>query len=244
VQVLEKSLFAAFDCKENIKKFRSCDANCGGDSCARIFALIQKLALPLRSCCSARECAVEASASNRGIAGNHPSCISLIVRGAHGSPDQRGLKTRGGRANRRRCARKRRFPSVRWVVTHSNMSTVVLCQNFSGEALVSRSLRTREIGTGYGVLPSGGTRSLRIEGKTGFIRLNDFECQALRQRIGTVWTDSLLASNRGEGGGCMLYKFIAVNDRISFSNDTLIIFSRAANARPRSRAPDTPLSTR
>jgi hypothetical protein len=48
------------------------------------------------------------------------------------------LKTKGGRANRRRCARKRRFPSVRWVVTHSNMSTVVLCRNFSSEALVSR----------------------------------------------------------------------------------------------------------
>src|SRR5262249_35855390 len=81
------------------------------------------------------------------------------------------------------------------------------------------------------------------EGKTGFIRLNDLECQALQQRIGTVCTDSLLASDRGEGGGCMLYEFIAANDRISFSNDTLIIFS-CADARPRSRAPDPPLSTR
>jgi hypothetical protein len=125
---------------------------CDSDPYARIYAVIQKLALPLRSCCGARNHLADASAPNQAIARNHASCISLIVRGAHGSPDQRGLKTRGGRANRRRCARKRRFPSVRWVVTHSSMSTVVLCRNFSGEALVSRLLRTREIGACYGVL--------------------------------------------------------------------------------------------
>ena len=125
---------------------------CDSDPPARIYAVIQKLALRLRNCCGARKQPPDASASNQAIAGNHASCISFIVRGAHGSPDQRGLKTRGGRANRRRCARKRRFPSVRWVVTHSNMSTVVLCRNFSSEALVSRLRRTREIGTCYGVL--------------------------------------------------------------------------------------------
>jgi hypothetical protein len=86
------------------------------------------------------------------------------------------------------------------------------------------------------------------EGKTGFIRLNDFMCQALQQRIGTLQTDSLLASHRGEGGGCMLYEIIAAEDHISFSSDTVIILSCAADAdadvRPRSRAPDNPLSTR
>lgn len=34
-----------------------------------------------------------------------PIVYFLIVRDAHGSPDQRGLRTKGGRANRRRCAR-------------------------------------------------------------------------------------------------------------------------------------------
>jgi hypothetical protein len=58
------------------------------------------------------------------------------------------FKDRGGRANRRRCARWRRFPSDCQVQTHSNMSNVVLCRNFSGEAFMSRSLRTREIRNG------------------------------------------------------------------------------------------------
>ena len=57
------------------------------------------------------------------------------------------FKDRGGRANRRRCARWRRFPSDCRIKTHSNMSMVGLCRNFSGEALASRSLRTREIRT-------------------------------------------------------------------------------------------------
>src|SRR4030088_676483 len=51
------------------------------------------------------------------------------------------FKKRGGRANRRRCARWRRFPSECRVLPHSNMGNVVLCRNFSGGAFVSRSLR-------------------------------------------------------------------------------------------------------
>ena len=43
------------------------------------------------------------------------------------------LKKRGGRANRRRCARWRRFPSDCRVRPHSDMRNMVLCQNFSGE---------------------------------------------------------------------------------------------------------------
>jgi hypothetical protein len=50
------------------------------------------------------------------------------------------FKDRGGRANRRRCARWRRFPSDCRVQTHSNMSDVVLCRNFSGGAFMPRSL--------------------------------------------------------------------------------------------------------
>jgi len=53
---------------------------------------------------------------------------------------------RGGRANRRRCARWRRSPNVCRTETYSNMGTVGLCRNFSGEAFVSRSVWTREIG--------------------------------------------------------------------------------------------------
>lgn len=41
------------------------------------------------------------------------------------------FKKRGGRANRRRCARWRRFPSDCRGKPHSNMRNVVLCRNFS-----------------------------------------------------------------------------------------------------------------
>ena len=58
------------------------------------------------------------------------------------------FKKRGGRANRRRCARWRRFPSDCRSKPHSNMRNVVLCRNFSRWAFVSRSLRTREIRNG------------------------------------------------------------------------------------------------
>jgi len=46
------------------------------------------------------------------------------------------FKKRGGRANRRRCARWRRFPSDCRFEAHSNMSTAVLCRNFSSGTLV------------------------------------------------------------------------------------------------------------
>jgi hypothetical protein len=47
----------------------------------------------------------------------------------------------------------------------------------------------------------------------------------------------------------MLYEIIAADDRISFSNDTVsndtvVFFPCAIDARPHSRAPDTPSSTR
>jgi hypothetical protein len=41
------------------------------------------------------------------------------------------FKKRGGRANRRRCARWRCFPGDCWVVTHSNMGNGILCRIFS-----------------------------------------------------------------------------------------------------------------
>jgi hypothetical protein len=41
------------------------------------------------------------------------------------------FKKRGGRANRRRCARWRRFPSDCRSKPHSNMRNAVLCRNFS-----------------------------------------------------------------------------------------------------------------
>src|SRR5882724_10157505 len=44
------------------------------------------------------------------------------------------FKERGGRANRRRCARWRRFPSDCRIEAHSNMRAVVLCRNFSSGA--------------------------------------------------------------------------------------------------------------
>ena len=41
------------------------------------------------------------------------------------------FKKRGGRANRRRCARWRRFPSDCQGKPHSNVRNAVLCRNFS-----------------------------------------------------------------------------------------------------------------
>ena len=41
------------------------------------------------------------------------------------------FKKRGGRANRRRCARWRRFPSDCRVRPHSDMGNMDLCRNFS-----------------------------------------------------------------------------------------------------------------
>src|ERR1700726_2636188 len=43
------------------------------------------------------------------------------------------FKERGGRANRRRCARWRRFPSDCRIGTYSDTGNGVLCLNFSGE---------------------------------------------------------------------------------------------------------------
>ena len=54
------------------------------------------------------------------------------------------FKERGGRANRRRCARWRRFPSDCRTETHSNMRTVVLCRNFSSGTSVSLALKKRD----------------------------------------------------------------------------------------------------
>src|SRR5712671_1333108 len=54
------------------------------------------------------------------------------------------FKERGGRANRRRCARWRRFPSDCRTETHSNMRTVVLCRNFSSGTSVSLASYKRD----------------------------------------------------------------------------------------------------
>ena len=54
------------------------------------------------------------------------------------------FKERGGRANRRRCARWRRFPSDCRTETHSNMRAVVLCRNFSSGTSVSLASNRRD----------------------------------------------------------------------------------------------------
>src|SRR5579863_186657 len=55
------------------------------------------------------------------------------------------IKVRGGRANRRRCARWRRFPSDCRIEARSDMGGGVLCRNFSGGTFAARLRRTREI---------------------------------------------------------------------------------------------------
>src|SRR6202161_1148991 len=75
------------------------------------------------------------------------------------------FKERGGRANRRRCARWRRFPSDCRFEAYSNMSIAVLCRNFSGGALASRSIRTREIRTGPTAAAEGeGSGQVKTDG--------------------------------------------------------------------------------
>src|SRR6476659_3970661 len=56
------------------------------------------------------------------------------------------FEKRGGRANRRRCARWRRFPSDCRIELHSDMRIVVLCRNFSRRDIrVLSALKKREI---------------------------------------------------------------------------------------------------
>jgi len=58
---------------------------------------------------------------HRRIARTPASCISKTRSRRPRSWDQRGFGNGGGRANRRRCARWRRFPSECRVATHSDM---------------------------------------------------------------------------------------------------------------------------
>src|ERR1700754_5305550 len=89
------------------------------------------------------------------------------------------FKDRGGRANRRRCSRWRRFPSDCRIETHSNMRMVGLCRNFSGGALASRSFRTREIRTSHPTAPKAKYASgLECAGGAGGVATELIEFQA------------------------------------------------------------------
>jgi hypothetical protein len=89
------------------------------------------------------------------------------------------LKERGGRANRRRYARWRRFPSDCRIETHSNMGAVVLCRNFSSGASCLVRFEQEKC-----VLPTAIARRRSISGRVmtnglnnaAAKRLNDFSC--------------------------------------------------------------------
>src|SRR6185437_5895730 len=82
---------ARSDCKEIVKIFRCCILVCDASGHLRFCAVIQKLAFRVRDPRGGAVGAASRAAPNRTIAGNAPSCISKLVRGAHGSSDQRGL---------------------------------------------------------------------------------------------------------------------------------------------------------
>jgi len=97
------------------------------------------------------------------------------------------FKERGGRANRRRCARWRRFPSDCRIETHSNMRTVVLCRNFSSGTLCLARFEQERYAPASRESPRG--RSVRAGYKDGLRsaaeRLGDFEFQASPTEIET-----------------------------------------------------------
>ena len=68
------------------------------------------------------------------------------------------IEDRGGRVNRRRCARWRRFPSDCRMQTHSDMGDGVWCRNFSKDVtvlVVSDKRDTRQ------ALPTTAKRNMR-----------------------------------------------------------------------------------
>jgi len=153
------------------------------------------------------------------------------------------IKVRGGRANRRRCARWRRFPSDCRILTHSNMGAGVLCRNFSGETHASRPLWTREIRIG----PPTASKARHASGvkeragrsgvTTGRVKL-----QASPIEFEYIWNDDLPWVVTVRGGGRMSYEVITFFNLDPFSNDTVL--RPWVCTRPPSRAPDRPLSTR
>jgi len=153
------------------------------------------------------------------------------------------FKKRGGRANRRRCARWRRFPSDCRFETHSDMGTAVLCRNFSSGAFVSCSLRTREIRTRTNRSAEGdGSRRSRTGLSEAVPRLDGLSSSGRRLNLKHSRDDSSPCAITVRGGGCMLYGIIAIFDQVRLSNDA--ICDAAVCARPPARAPDRPLSTR
>ena len=157
------------------------------------------------------------------------------------------FKKRGGRANRRRCARWRRFPSDCRVQPHSNMGRVVLCRNFSGEASVSRSLQTREIRRSR---PTTALKAKYADGLRRAVhtrRLSDWTVSMFgrgRLNLKQTWNDNLPGATAARWGGCMLYGISAVLDQLPFSGVVVSDDLDVTSARPPERAPDRPLSTR
>src|ERR1700676_1966094 len=109
--------------------------------------------------------------------------------------------------------------------------------------MVSRSFRTREIGHAPTVSAEGEvcervrTDGFKIRGSARTTSGFGTRPTELEQ----PWNDNLPCLVAARGGGCMPYGIIAIFDQTPFSNDALL---DAACARPPTRTPDRPSSTR
>jgi hypothetical protein len=154
------------------------------------------------------------------------------------------FEVRGGRADRRRYARWRRFPSDCRIETHSNMRIGLLCRNFSGGTLASRSLRTREIRNSHRDRAEGEAREQARAGRAEWLTTERIGFQPSPIEFEYTWNDNLPWAITAGGGGCMSYETITVFSLVPFSNDTVLDALDTACTRPPARTPDRPSSTR
>src|ERR1700682_5634256 len=113
--------------------------------------------------------------------------------------------------------------------------------------MVSRSFRTREIGHAPTVSAEGEVcERVRTDG----FKIRGVAPEQLRgsgartTELEQPWNDNLPCLVAARGGGCMPYGIIAIFDQTPFSNDALLDALDAACARPPTRTPDRPSSTR
>jgi hypothetical protein len=142
------------------------------------------------------------------------------------------FRKRGGRANRRRCARWRRFPSDCRIVPHSNMRSVVLCRKFLQRGIcVSFASNKR------------GTQQPSEERAEGEAKVGRTIFGRGRLNLKQTRDDNLPWEIAARGGGCMLYGISVVFDQVPFSNDALLDALDVARTPPPARIPDGPPST-
>jgi len=131
--------------KNSAKKFCECGKICDIGRATRFFARIQKLAPSPAIAARQHWPRLVNGGPISGLSGApHRVFLNRSRRPRFLRPAR--FEKRGGRANRRRCARWRRFPSDCRIELHSDMRIVVLCRNFSRRDIrVLSALNKREI---------------------------------------------------------------------------------------------------